>query len=535
MWYHGVVAQWNIQPSTTGTAPPVDDHAGVEEIGACHGPRYILDYSVVSYTTVTNWKPDQAMALHTPATSPLYDRAKEHAELDRAWNSGKPELLIATGRRRAGKSYLLSRYLKDRRGLYYQATKSTGRDQLRTLSNVAATQFQQTGLEFADGFSDWESFFAFIVRQAAGQPFLLILDELPYLLEAVRGFGTLLQKIWDHELQATQVKLVLSGSYVSVMRRLTTADQPLHGRKTGSLSFAPFSYRDAAEFFPAYSARDRLIAFATFGGLPGQLSLIDPSRAIADNIAQQMLNPSGRLADEAQHLFDSFLRDAGVHYSIVRAIASGEQKWSKITNRVGKNSASLSRPLDWLQDMDVITRVIPITETPPGNPKKNIYRLADPYLMFWHRFVAMIRANGSDDLMTPRELWAHFVAPGINEYMGPIFESVCRDFVGRSKHPRLPFHPVRVGEWWSDDPSEQIDVVALGPEGQVLLAECKWGSVTVDDVDKLNQRRDAVLKELKGVTQVHVAVFAGNAIRDRRLKSRVSNGDVLHFSLEDLF
>lgn len=475
------------------------------------------------------------MAPTPPAALPIYNRSREQAELDRAWRSGKPELLIAVGRRRAGKSYLLSRYLKDRAGVYYQATKSTSRDQLRTLSNVVAAQFPQTGLEFAAGFPDWESFFRFIVGQANGQPFLLILDELPYLLEAVRGFGTLLQKVWDHELEGTQIKLVLSGSYVSAMRRLTTADQPLHGRKTGSLSFSPFSYRDAAEFFPSYSARDRLIAFAAFGGLPGQLSLIDPSREVVDNVAQHMLNPNGRLADEAQHLFDSFLRDAGVHYSIVRAIASGEQKWSKITNRVGKNSASLSRPLEWLRDMDVITRIIPITDTPPGNPKKTIYRVNDPYLLFWHRFVATVRASGSDDLMTPRDLWEHFVAPGLDDHMGPMFELVCRDFVGHSKHPRLPFHPVHVGEWWSDDSSEQIDVVALGPAGEVLLAECKWGSVTADDVSKLNERSVAVLKELKGVTQVYITVFAGNAIRDRRLKSRVSKGDVLHFSLNDLF
>jgi hypothetical protein len=70
------------------------------------------------------------------------------------------------------------------------------------------------------------------------------------------------------------------------------------------------------------------VAYATFGGLPGQLALIDPAKSIEENVALQMLNPSGRLSDEAEHLFDSFLEDAGVHYSIVRAIASGEQKWS---------------------------------------------------------------------------------------------------------------------------------------------------------------------------------------------------------------
>lgn len=466
---------------------------------------------------------------------PLYDRTPEQAELDRAWQSGKPELLIAAGRRRAGKSYLLSRYLQDKQGLYYQATKSTGREQLRTLSNVVAMQSQRAGLQFAGGFPDWESFFRFVVHQAGGQPFLLVLDELPYLLEAVRGFGTLLQKVWDHDLQGTQVKLVLSGSYVSAMRRLTTADQPLHGRKTGALGFAPFSYREAAAFVPDYSANDRLLAFAIFGGLPGQLALIDPSRGIAENVAQQMLNPSGRLADEAEHLFDSFLKDAGVHYSIVRAIASGEQKWSKITSRVGKDSASLSRPLEWLQDMDVITRIIPATATPPGNPKKTIYRLADPYLAFWHRFVAMMRATGSDDLMAPQELWDHFVAPGLGDYMGPVFESVSRTFVGRSRHPRLPFQPVRVGEWWSDDSSEQIDVVAMGPGGQVLLGECKWGTITRDDIQTLERRRDIVLKEIKGVTHVYLAAFAGSPITDRVLANRISTGEVLHFSPEDLY
>lgn len=466
---------------------------------------------------------------------PLFDRVRETAELERAWRSGKPELLIAAGRRRAGKSYLLARYLEGKNGFYYQATKATSRDQLRSLSQIAARQFRQAGLAFADGFPDWERFFRFIIEQAAEQPFLLVLDELPYLLEAVRGFGTLLQRVWDHDLQGTQIKLVLSGSYVSAMRRLTAADQPLHGRKTGTLAFAPFTYQDAAAFVPDYSARDRLVAYATFGGLPGHLALVDPAKSIAENVALQMLSPGGRLSDEAEHLFDSFLKEAGVHYSIVRAVASGEQKWSKITNRVGKDSASLSRPLEWLQSMDVISRVIPVTSTPPGNPKKAVYRIADPYLSFWHRFVAMIRAAGSDDLLTPLELWEHFIEPGLSDYMGPVFESACRAFVGRATHPRLPFRPVRVGEWWSDDSAEQVDVVALGRNRELVVGECKWGSFTRTDLETLERRRDLVIQELDGVGETHLAIFAGNPIGDRTVAARVERGDVLCFTADDLF
>ncbi len=470
-----------------------------------------------------------------PPTEPVYNRIRELAELDRAWRSDRPELLIAAGRRRAGKSYLLSHFLQDRPGFYYQATRSTGREQLRTLGHIAAQRFPAAGLEFTNGFTDWDSVFRFLVRQADGKPFLLILDEVPYLLDAVRGFGSQLQRFWDHELRGTLIKVVLSGSYVSGMRRLTDIDQPLHGRKTGTLAFAPFSYRDAARFVPEWSSKDKLVAYAVFGGLPGQLALLNPSQSVAENVAQHLLNPAGRLSDEAEHLFDAFLKEAGVHYSIVRAIASGEHKWSKITNRVGKDSASLSRPLDWLQSMDVVARIIPVTDTPPGNPKKTLYRLTDPYLQFWHHFVAMIRASGADDLMEPKVLWERFVAPRLSDYMGSVFESVCRTFVGHSQHPMLPFRPVRVGEWWSDDSTDQVDLIAVGAEGEVLIGECKWGAFGVDDLATLERRRDLVVQKLSGVNRVFLAAFSGQPITDATVAIRVTRGALLHFSHDDLY
>ena len=72
-------------------------------------------------------------------------------------------------------------------------------------------------------------------------------------------------KQWDNELQDTKIKLILSGSYISAMTRLTAADQPLHDRPTGRLHFAPFNYLDAAAFVPGYSAIDRLVTYGIFG------------------------------------------------------------------------------------------------------------------------------------------------------------------------------------------------------------------------------------------------------------------------------
>ena len=471
----------------------------------------------------------------TATRPPLIDRARELHDLDRAWKSGRPEMLIATGRRRAGKSFLLARYLEERRGFYYQATRTTSREQLGAIYEAALAALPKAGLAHGAGFRDWDAFFRFIAQQAGGRPFLLVLDELPYLLDAVRGFGTILQKHWDHTFPRTKVKLVLTGSYVSAMRRLTTADEPLHGRRTGRLAIEPFGYADAAAFVPGYGPADRLRAWAIFGGLPGQLVLLDPRAPLHENVARHILDPGGRLADEAEHLFDAFLQEAGVHYSIVHAIAQGEHKWSKITNRVGKQSASLSRPLQWLLDMDVIERILPISEPGDGNPKRAVYRLTDPYLSFWHRFVAPLRAGGAVGLARPADLWRRHVAPHMDDYMGRWFERACRTFVGAAAHPRLPFRPDRVGEWWSEDSRVEVDVVALGGRGEILLGECKWGHAVAADLERLERRRDALVRELGGVRRVHLAIFAGRPINDRRLRQRITAGDALHFSLADLF
>ena len=259
-----------------------------------------------------------------------------------------------------------------------------------------------------------------------------------------------------------QVKLVLSGSYISAMRRLTTADQPLHGRKTGTLAFSPFSYLDAAKFVPGYSARGTAW-WRTPRSRPTRPARSPrPGRGhCGERRGPRAADPGGRLAEEGARLFDAFLKDAGVHSSIVRAVAAGEQKWSKITSRVGKGSASLSRPLEWLRGMDIIDRVIPATEPPPGNPKKAMYRITGPVSGILASVRSPIRATGADDLREPGDLIGRTSSPPTSIRIWAPCSSlfVERSLAADSMCPDA-FQPVRVGEWWSDDSTEQVDVVA---------------------------------------------------------------------------
>jgi hypothetical protein len=197
----------------------------------------------------------------------------------------------------------------------------------------------------------------------------------PYFADAAPALPSILQESGDHRWTQTRIKLVLSGSYITAMEQLEKIDQPLYGRRTARLVFAPFTVADVAEFVPDYDARSQFQTYGLFGHLPGNLALLNPDASLEENAAHLLLDLASRLVDDAQHMLDAFLTDAGVHYSVLETIATGEQTWSGITNRVNRSGGALLRPIQWLEGMGLVERVIPITEKNPTRSKRVLYRI----------------------------------------------------------------------------------------------------------------------------------------------------------------
>jgi AAA+ ATPase superfamily predicted ATPase len=468
-----------------------------------------------------------------PKPAEIVDRDREWQRLATLWASPRPELAFVLGRRRVGKSFLLARFVREAGGLYYQATRRTEAEQLARLSRAVGGHFADAALQQGVGFPSWEALFGYITERAKGRPFLLVLDEFPYLSTEAPALPSILQALWDHDWQRTKMKLVLSGSHITAMRHLEAADQPLYGRRTLRLVLAPFGAREVGAFVPHYSVTTRLLTYGVVGGLPGHLRLLDPALDLAANAAELLLDPAGRLVDEAQHMLDAFLGDAAVHYSIIEAIATGDNTWKRITSRVGRSGGAMLRPMEWLIDMHIIARTVPITEATPQKSKRTLYRITDPYVSFWHRFVAPLNAAGSIGLVEPQQLWAGTVAPRLDDYMGAVYESACRHAV-RAGALALPFAPVRVGEWWDAASREQIDLVALGANGELLVGECKWGDVTGGDLATLERRAQLLAGELGGARHIHLALFSARGHFDAAVASARQSGRVLTYTAADM-
>lgn len=188
--------------------------------------------------------------------------------------------------------------------------------------------------------------------------------------------------------------------------------------------------------------------------------------------------------------------------------------------------------MQWLMGMGILEKVVPVTEQNPAKSRRGLYRISDPYLAFWHRLVSPLVSAGMIGLSSGTRLWQHRVAPRLDDHMGPVFESVCRSFVKNTDS--LPFTPLRVGEWWDASSDNEIDIVAIGPDGDLLLGECRWGTADLRDLRRLQARADLISRELYGVRKVHFGLFSrGGLAEDAR--AAVGAGQALHFDAAALF
>lgn len=463
----------------------------------------------------------------------IVNREVEWKKLVELWEDPAGHLIFMHGRRRVGKSWLLHRFAQAVGGIYYQATRGTRREQINRLTRVVGEHFEDPILTAGAELPGWQELFEYVTDKAGEQPLLFIIDEFPFLADESPELTSILQTLWDHRWKESTFKMLLCGSHVTLMKQLEEYDQPLHGRRTARIAISPFIYRDIAAILPEWDSRDQLLTYAIFGGLPGHLDRIDPRRTLAENVGRLILDPSSRLYDEATHLLDSFGREADVHYSTLFAIATGARTWGKITDKVSRSGGALWPVIEWLQEMELVERQVPVTHDQPHKSKVSLYRLTDPYLRFWYRFVQPIYSSGSSGMATTDTLWKSRIEPRLDDYMGEVFEDICHDFV--KTYLELPFDALRIGRWWTRDSQHEVDIVVRGTDGALFVGECKWGGVTGADLKKLRQRAQMIAGELDEVGEIHYALFSGADEHDKRVAEAVEAGEVSYYGLDQLF
>ena len=147
-------------------------------------------------------------------------------------------LFVLYGRRRIGKTALLEEALRSvPRAAYHVGTRSTIAEELSRLSATLATAWELPLLA-AQPLASSRALLALL--EGLDRPEVLVLDELPFLVESDPAFPGLLQASWDRRLSRSPLKLVCCGSSVGMMEATFLEPRaPLFGRRTGQLRLGP--------------------------------------------------------------------------------------------------------------------------------------------------------------------------------------------------------------------------------------------------------------------------------------------------------
>jgi AAA+ ATPase superfamily predicted ATPase len=319
------------------------------------------------------------------------NRVTELDLLERRFKSGKAEFFVLYGRRRVGKTELLAHFCEGKRSIFFVSDLGS-EISLRTALSGAVNSVLFGSNQMNAVYSTWEDLLHALFQAAQTERLVVVLDEFPYLVAAHPPLATILQRIWDQTLKNSQIMLILCGSYIGMMEETVLGYQaPLYGRRSGQYLLEPLQFKDAKLFYPGFSPEDQIRAYAIYGGTPAYLHTLQSQMSLRENILAGVLSRGSYLYDEVRFVLQQELREPRNYFAILQAIAAGKTRLNEIKQATGIEGATSY--LDTLQQLHLVERIVPVTETQPQKSRRGIYRLKDHYLRFWFRYVHPYRSQ----------------------------------------------------------------------------------------------------------------------------------------------
>jgi AAA+ ATPase superfamily predicted ATPase len=428
-------------------------------------------------------------------------RTPELNLLDELYASRKSEFLVLYGRRRVGKTRLLTEWLTTRKikPIFFVSEQDSKESLLRQFSQIVYKKtFPSLSIPDTFSFANWDQVWSQIGELAKQERLVVFIDEFTYMMAADPTLASNLQRAWDAVLENTNIFLCISGSHLGMMvRGILSGTAPLYGRTTAKMELKPLPFGITQSYFERYPAAERVMLYSVFGGIPHYWRLIDQNKSISDNIKRLLLSPGGNLKDEPRLLLSDYISDPNNYIAILRAIANGYATPKEIENLTGIQNTHLSQYISNLADTGYVVKKNPVTAGPTSRAGRHV--ITDPFLRFYFRFIQsrLTQLEMGEIDQTMQELQKHMV-----DYIGTYtWEEICREWTIRaSNRGALPLYPDYVESDWGKD--YQVDVVGINTmKKHLVLGECKW----------LKERgKAAILEELVEKKASRVVPTSGN-------------------------
>jgi uncharacterized protein len=401
--------------------------------------------------------------------------ARLQGHLDEVARSGLGRMLALRGRRQIGKSRLVEELIarSGAKAIFYTASRQSEAAELSSFSaQIAMSGTDAAAVAAAAPIGSWEAALTIAASGASpAEPVVIVIDELPFLIESVPAIEAIIQKQWDRSLESEAVLLVLIGSDISMMRALNDYGRPLYGRLT-EMTIGPLSPAAVGDLL-GLSALAALDAYLVIGGFPRLAQIWHHGEDLWRFLRRTLQSPESPLIVLGERSLSAEFPAEMKAREVLAAIGAGERAFSAIMQRAKVSNRTLDATLSQLIAKRVIDKTLPYSAQP--RPKLSRYQVSDPYLRFWLRFIragipALERGRGDIVLRQIRDSWGPFSGRAIE----PLIREAIQSLLPERRFGSAEF----VGSYWNRDGGVEIDLVggrdSTGSERIDFVGSIKW-------------------------------------------------------------
>ncbi|WP_407319715.1 DUF234 domain-containing protein [Isoptericola halotolerans] len=406
--------------------------------------------------------------------------------LDAVRRRGTGRIVALRGRRQVGKSTLVESFIESIDvpsvfvpGVYGSALSRQLHDATRAISE-SRRPLPDAELLTQSPATSWREWFGRLAVAARSGPVVAVLDEFPWMVDGDPTLEGELQAQWDRVLERLPVLLVVIGSDVAMMERLATHGRPLFGRLRPCV-VKPLDPAEVATALPGRSAFDVFDAYLVTGGYPRLVTdLADHGGDVEAYTRASLTDPYSPLVATARLTLDAEFPDAPAAYRVLGAIGSDDTANPGFTDvlsaiqdgaeRKALETATTRALKTLTETKGLVERELPAWAPPSSRLRR--YRVTDPYLRFWFRYVERRVeqiARGRADLAVAAfdRDWP--------SWRGRSVEPVVRESLTRLARSDDSLADVEeVHPWWTRDGRVEVDVVAATATRTAVVGSVKW-------------------------------------------------------------
>lgn len=370
-------------------------------------------------------------------------REKELKALEKELYRNTKSAILIYGRRRIGKTTLIEKALEDdsRLIIRFTAIPDELSENARRLSSILSDVIGVKGL-LIPNFEEVLKYIASLKEQI-----IFVIDEYQDLRRRAKGevvdayFRDFIDNMPDN------IKLILSGSSIRIMKSLEEKDNPLYQRFSLEIPLGELNYLESSLFYSERSVREKISLYAVFGGIPMILSMINPSLSVEENIRELLLNRNGLARSYVENILRDETSSYGGAYSAIIRIGNGKKTFSEIESHLDDKTSrnSLDYTLKELLKADFIDKKQPINFQ--GNRKKTFYELKINILRFYLTYVEKNPISSSSSIA----FFEKYVRPSLNTFVSYRFEAIARSYFEILMENGIRNDIICVGSYWYDD------------------------------------------------------------------------------------